>query len=72
MSCEAVECGDGYCSWWTNDMCNEDHEFSMDTKGSFHTCIKISDDQYGNIITSKIKRVKNKNISLTAVYKHHF
>ena len=43
-SCEAVECGDNYCSWWQNDKCNDDDKFSMDTIGSFHTCVKMVDD----------------------------
>ena len=44
ISCGAVECGDGYCSWWQNYTCNSYDQFSIDTMGSFHTCLKMFDD----------------------------
>ena len=47
ISCEAVECGDGYCSWWKNGICKHDHQLGLETNGSFHTCIKIFEDNYG-------------------------
>ena len=46
-SCEAVECGDGYCSWWKNGKCKHDHQLGLETNGSFHTCIKMFEDDYG-------------------------
>ena len=52
ISCGAVECGDGYCSWWQNYACNNDDQFSIDTMGSFHTCLKMFDDDvYGKQLT---------------------
>ena len=44
LNCEAVECGETYCSWWANDKCNDAHELSDRTSGSIHTCVKIPDD----------------------------
>ena len=41
-TCEGVECGGGYCSWWKNDKCNDPHDFSDDPPGMYQTCIKIS------------------------------
>ena len=44
LNCEAIECGETYCSWWANDKCNDAHELSDRTSGSIHTCVKIPDD----------------------------
>ena len=55
VSCGAVECGDGYCSWWQNYTCNDENQFFMDTNGSFHTCVKIFDDDIYSRLLQKIK-----------------
>ena len=47
-TCESVECGDYYCSWWKNDKCNDDHELSDQGYGLINTCVKISDDEDDN------------------------
>ena len=39
-SCEAVECGDGYCRWWNNGKCNEAHELTQTSDGFVLTCLK--------------------------------
>ena len=44
-TCEAVECGSGHCIWWTNNKCNDAHEFSKDISASSKTCIKIVNDK---------------------------
>ena len=38
LFCQAVECGNGYCSWWKNDKCN--HPYRLDK--TLETCTKIS------------------------------
>ena len=40
LSCEAVECGDNYCSWWKNGKCNDVYELSDLNYGIVRTCIK--------------------------------
>ena len=66
IGCGAVECGDGYCSWWSNYTCNNDDQFSMDTNGSFHTCVKIFDD-----FTTKVKRKNIMRFSINfSIYLH--
>ena len=40
VSCEAVECGESYCSWWKNGKCNEEHELTQSSDGFVLTCLK--------------------------------
>ena len=34
-NCGAVECGEGYCSWWKKGICNR-----QETTSSYYTCWK--------------------------------
>ena len=40
-TCEAVECGEDYCSWWKNGQCNEYYKLTSANKGDLHTCMKL-------------------------------
>ena len=39
-SCDAVECGNGYCSWWKNRQCLNPDILTSDYEDSTQTCIK--------------------------------
>ena len=41
-SCDAVECGSGYCSWWKNSRCTDPDIDPDNTKDSTRTCVKRS------------------------------
>ena len=58
VTCEAVECAGGYCSWWKNGKCNESHAMStneyiynqpVEPDYIIKTCFKRLDDK-GNFI----------------------
>ena len=38
QSCQAVECGNGYCSWWKNDKCINPSELDNEVQ----TCTKLT------------------------------
>ena len=42
-TCEAIECGGGYCSWWKNGKCDEAHEHDGAPEEGLKTCIKKPD-----------------------------
>ena len=44
-TCEAVECGEGYCRWRSNNKCNAYHNLTSINLGALHTCIKMDNVQ---------------------------
>ena len=39
-TCEAVECGESYCTWWKNGGCNEYSKLTTANTENLRTCIK--------------------------------